>query len=119
MRSFSSPLSFFEVPFVIPFFRCFDPFATPLFLLFSLFLFSGLEGAPLAPGGFLFLLLLLVSFDLLSFFESIFLLLTFEDFVDEEVFELVDEALSFLRFFLYVRRMKTKTISTIMGKSLI
>ena len=99
MRSFSLPFSsFFELPFVIPFFRCFDP----LFLLFSLFLFSGFEGAPLAPaGGFLFLLLLLVSFNLLSFFESVFLLLTFEDFVDEEVFESVDEALSFLRFLLF------------------
>ena len=102
MRSFSLPLSFFELPFVIPFFRCFDSFATPLFLLFSLFLFSGFEGAPLAPaGGFLFLLLLLVLFNLLSFFESVFLLLTFEDFVDEEVFESVEEALSFLRFLLF------------------
>ena len=109
MRSFSLPFSsFFELPFVfelplvIPFFRCFDPFSTPLFLLFSLFLFSGFEGAPLAPGGcFLFLLLLLVSFNLLSFFESVFLLLTFEDFVDEEVFESVDEALSFLQFLLF------------------
>ena len=70
-------------------------------------MFSGFDGAPLAPGGFLFLLLymLLVSLDfslnLLSFLENCFLLLTFEDFVDEEVFESVDEALSFLRFLLF------------------
>ena len=41
------------------------------------------------------------SLNLLSFLENCFLLLTFEDLVDEEVLESVDEALSFLRFLLF------------------
>ena len=103
--SFSLSVVLFELvpPLVTPFLRLFDiPFSIPLFLLLS-FLLRGFEGAPLLPDGFLFLLSVPALLDFtLDFLEKVlFLLLTFEDFVDEEVFESVGEALSLMFRFLF------------------